>query len=125
MAIGLILFVLVITIISFTLNLLKSDAEETHKNIVNIYNKTFSEHFNSSIYNIELFTNGIKDLYSRNSDDKTIQEYIFKYLNENSYIRSINILDENILQSNTDLWRKTAGFKLFRKIRQLLVRRCP
>ena len=91
---GFILFILVLSIISTTSNLLKNDAEETHKNIANIYNKTFSQDINNSIYNIELFTNGLKMLYIGYIDNKKIDEYISKYLRENPLIRSINILDE-------------------------------
>lgn len=47
---GFILFILVLSIISTTSNLLKNDAEETHKNIANIYNKTFSQDINNSIF---------------------------------------------------------------------------
>jgi hypothetical protein len=100
--IGFVLFVLVLGIISTTSNLLKTDAEEAHKNIADIYNKTFSEHFNNSIYNIELFINGIEMLYSKNSDEKTINEYLLKYIRENTYIRSINILDEKTIVVSTN-----------------------
>ena len=51
---GFILFILVLSIISTTSNLLKNDAEETHKNIANIYNKTFSQDINNSIYKSHL-----------------------------------------------------------------------
>jgi PAS domain S-box-containing protein len=100
--IGFVLFILVLGIISTTSNLLKTDAEEAHKNIADIYNKTFSEHFNNSIYNIELFINGIEMLYSKNSDEKTINEYLLKYIRENTYIRSINILDEKTIVVSTN-----------------------
>lgn len=96
--ISLILFIIVLTIISTTTNLLKKDAEESHKNIANIYNKTFSEHFNNSIYNIELFINGLEVIYLENEDEKIIDDYLLKYLRENPYIRSINILDEEIIE---------------------------
>ena len=100
--ISLILFIIVLTIISTTTNLLKKDAEESHKNIANIYNKTFSEHFNNSIYNIELFINGLEVIYLENEDDKIIDDYLLKYLRENPYIRSINILDEEIITKSTN-----------------------
>ena len=100
--ISLILFIIVLTIISTTTNLLKKDAEESHKNIANIYNKTFSEHFNNSIYNIELFINGLEVIYLENEDEKIIDDYLLKYLRENPYIRSINILDEEIITKSTN-----------------------
>jgi PAS domain S-box-containing protein len=120
--IGFILFIIVISIISSTLNLLKLDAEETHKNIADVYNKTFSEHLNNTIYNIELFVDGIKILYVEKNDEKTIDEYLLRYLRENPYIRSINILKNNsIIQStnksnfglyiNTDDYYPTPLFK--------------
>ena len=99
---GFILFILVLSIISTTSNLLKNDAEETHKNIANIYNKTFSQDINNSIYNIELFTNGLKMLYIGYIDNKKIDEYISKYLRENPVIRSINILNENKIVKSTN-----------------------
>ena len=100
--ISLILFIIVLTIISTTTNLLKKDAEESHKNIANIYNKTFSEHFNNIIYNIELFINGLEVIYLENEDEKIIDDYLLKYLRENPYIRSINILDEEIITKSTN-----------------------
>lgn len=103
--VGFILFLIVITIISSTLNLLKSDAEETHKNIANIYNNTFSEHFSSTIYNIESFIYGIKIIYQEKNDEnieKSIDEYLLAYLRENPYIRSISILDENNIIKSTN-----------------------
>ena len=100
--ISLILFIIVLTIISTTTNLLKKDAEEAHKNIASIYNKTFSEHFNNTIYNIELFINGLEVIYLENEDDKIIDDYLLKYLRENPYIRSINILDEEIITKSTN-----------------------
>ena len=100
--ISLILFIIVLTIISTTTNLLKNDAEETHKNIASIYNKTFSEDLNNNIYNIELFINGLKIIYSENNDEKIIDDYLLKYLKENPYIRSINILNEEIITKSTN-----------------------
>lgn len=100
--IAFILFIIVLSIISSTSNLLKSDAEEAHKDMASIYNKTFSEHLNNSIYNMELFINGIKVLYSKNSDEKAINEYLLKYLRENPYIRSINILDDKTIIKSTN-----------------------
>jgi PAS domain S-box-containing protein len=101
--VGFVLFVVVLAIISSTLNLLKTDAEEAHKEIANIYNKTFSEHFNNSIYNIELFINSLKVLYSEdNIDEKKIDEYVNRYLKENLYIRSINILEEKTIIKSTN-----------------------
>jgi PAS domain S-box-containing protein len=100
--IGFILFILVLSIISTTSNLLKNDAEEAHKNIANIYNKTFSEHLNNNIYNIELFINGLEVIYSENKDEKIINDYLLKYLSENPYIRSINIIDNKIISKSTN-----------------------
>lgn len=100
--IGFILFIFVLSIISTTSNLLKNDAEEAHKNIANIYNKTFSEHLNSNIHNIELFINGLEVIYSENKNEKIIDDYLLKYLRENPYIRSINILDEDIIAKSTN-----------------------
>ena len=100
--ISLILFIIVLTIISTTTNLLKKDAEEAHKNIASIYNKTFSEHFNNTIYNIELFINGLEVIYLENEDDKIIDDYLLKYLRENPYIRSINILEKEIITKSTN-----------------------
>ncbi len=100
--IGFILFILVLSIISTTSNLLKNDAEEAHKNIANIYNKTFSEHLNNNIYNIELFINGLEVIYSENKDEKIINDYLLKYLRENPYIRSINIIDNEIISKSTN-----------------------
>ena len=100
--ISLILFILVLTIISTTTNLLKKDAEEAHKNIASIYNKTFSEHFNNTIYNMELFINGLEVIYLENEDEKIIDDYLLKYLRENPYIRSINIVDKEIITKSTN-----------------------
>lgn len=121
--IGFVLFVIVLSIISTTSNLLKTEAEEAHKNIANVYNKSFSEHLNNSIYNIELFINGLKVLYSQNKDEKTIDEYLLKYLRENTYIKSINILDGKTIikstnKSNLDFSIDTSNYKpipLFKK----------
>ena len=79
--ISLILFIIVLTIISTTTNLLKNDAEETHKNIASIYNKTFSEDLNNNIYNIELFINGLKIIYSENNDEKIIDSTVCRVFN--------------------------------------------
>lgn len=100
--IGFILFIIVISIISSTLNLLKLDAEETHKNIADVYNKTFAEHLNSTIYNIDLFADGIKILYDEKNDEKIINEHLLRYLRENPYIRSINILNNNSIIQSTN-----------------------
>ncbi len=96
--IGFVLFILVLVIISTTSNILKNDAEEAHKNIATIYNKNFSEHLNNSIYNLELFINGLKVIYSEDKDEKIIDDYLLKYLRENPYIRSINILHKDIIE---------------------------
>jgi PAS domain S-box-containing protein len=109
--IAILLFVLFVTVISFTSNLLKEDAEETHISMANIYNKTFSEHLNDNIYNIELFIEGTKILFSENSDKKIIDKYLLKYLRENPYIRSISILkDQNIIESTN---KENIGLKIY------------
>uniref|UniRef100_UPI004047DDC1 PAS domain S-box protein n=1 Tax=Aliarcobacter sp. TaxID=2321116 RepID=UPI004047DDC1 len=95
--------IIVLTIISSTLNLLKEEAEQSHINIANIYSKSFSEHFSNSIYNIELFVNNVKFLYIKNSDNQSIDNYLLKYLKENPYVRSISILeDKKIIQSTNN-----------------------
>lgn len=100
--ISLILFIIVVSMISKTSNMLKNDAEQTHKNLVKIYNDTFVEHLNNSLYNIELFTNNLKIIYLKKSNDQVIQQYLHKYLKENVYVRSINILEENIINKSTN-----------------------
>jgi PAS domain S-box-containing protein len=100
--IGFVLFILLLVIISTTSNILKNDAEEAHKNIATIYNKNFSEHLNNSIYNLELFVNGLKVIYSEDKDEKIIDDYLLKYLRENPYIRSINILHKDIIVKSTN-----------------------
>lgn len=95
--------IIVLTIISSTLNLLKEEAEQSHINIANIYSKSFSEHFSNNIYNIELFVNNVKLLYIKNSDKQVIDEYLLKYLKENPYVRSISILENSkIIQSTNE-----------------------
>ena len=100
--IAFVLFIITLSIISSTSNLLKDDAEQTHKNIANIYNKTLSEHLNNSIYNIELFINGLKILYLKNTDESKVQKYLLHYIKENPDIRSINIIDDNTIIKSTN-----------------------
>ncbi len=100
--IAFVLFIITLSIISSTSNLLKDDAEQTHKNIANIYNKTLSEHLNNSIYNIELFIDGLKILYLKNTDESKVQKYLLHYIKENPYIRSINIIDDNTIIKSTN-----------------------
>jgi PAS domain S-box-containing protein len=108
--IAFILFILVITIITSTSNLLKAEVEDTHESIARVYNNNFSEHFNDTIYNMELFVKGIEILYLKSSDEKTINEYLLKYLGENPYIRSINIIEKKQIIKSTN--NKNIGLEI-------------
>ena len=78
-----------------SLSILKDEAIETHLKIAKLHSETLAEHISQTFDNIDLTIDSLNTILNNIEDINLLENEFKNILTKNSYIRSINFLDEH------------------------------